>query len=217
MNTKRIFAALSASAMALSLCACAGTTDLPTEPAAATPAQTTPEAAPESKPAPVIVSGLSEDLYAGQLAVDGTLITLPCNMSELLALGYAFETEASLTPQEDTTISVSSSTGGDIMVGIYNPTDDPMLSYDNATLEWLVFESPDFTGEVQLPKGITLGSSYDDIIAAYGAPADLFENAESHLQLLTYESPEGAAREVEVQFSIVSDKLLTFNIEVEDK
>jgi len=149
------------------------------------------ESEPESITEPTSVAApadLSDDLYSFSFSLNGEIFTLPFEFSELAERGWTgrnIDTET-LNPNQFTSSSRINNGNQAMMISFINFTPN-VLAFEDSTVGRIMFDERDARSgaELILPGGITIGSSMEDIIAAYGEPGD---RRESSLQYtLTYQ------------------------------
>lgn len=117
---------------------------------------------------------LSTDPFSYQISIDGVVIQLPCNVSELEALGWKMsDDKADNTLDEGYTTSVNLYNGDDyITASIYNDG-TTAVKYNEANVDDLYFSVHGIKiHSIAVCSGLTLGSAKDDVIAIYGNDAD---------------------------------------------
>lgn len=118
---------------------------------------------------------LSTSLSSGQVQFDGKVLTLPANVSDIIDMGWALSDMTS----DKTTIAANDYDlvyfeKGDYTVSITLTNDtDADLPYDKCKItEVYVSSSGDYNKGVPvcLAGGIQVGSTYEQVLAAYGKP-----------------------------------------------
>lgn len=126
-----------------------------------------------------VIPELSDDIYSFQISVDGSVIQLPVRCSVLESIGFEYDGDPTEKFYMDRGSSYYSWYKGDMIIdaGI-NSFDVNAVPYTEGVVTSLaVYEEDDCNNQVLLPKGIELGgSSYDDIVAAYGIPSRCTDN-----------------------------------------
>lgn len=168
----------------------------------------------ESKPPVAAVSGtLSDDLYSFQVQVNGVTYSLPALYSEFEANGWiGKDFDTSTIKPKNKTLSDRVSNGEQIVyLAIVNLAGD-VLTYDKCYVGKVSLSTSDAKkgATLVLPKGITLGSTMDEVTAAYGEPSDLRESAVK--KTLTYSAEIYSS----VKIIIDSETNLVDQIEVEN-
>ena len=179
----------------IALSACGGskkstiaeTTPAPTETTAST-AELTPTAEPTDSTvetmdettagstADTTVTGdLSDDLYSFQFSLNGTVYTLPCAYSQFTTDGWSFEDidGQTLEPGQYTLSNALINGDSRIMANLVNTGTD-VVAMDKCNVGKVSIDNYQAEKGVKLilPKNIAIGSTYDDVIAAYGKPSD---------------------------------------------
>lgn len=132
---------------------------------------------PESAPIPTAETAangaLADDLYSFQVMLNGQVYSLPCSYSQLAAAGWAPSEGYSLTLNPNQSALERVSMGAQSIYIRFVNTAMDVLSYQDCNVGGLIVEDTDALNGVQIimPKGITLGSSYDEVVAAYGSPS----------------------------------------------
>ncbi len=154
--------------------------------------ETTPEAttAPEAITIDAIAAeNLSENLFDFQLSLNGEVYTLPCKYSELSEAGWSMEDiEGNELGAGQYTFSNRISNGDIYLSASLANTEDKTLPMKQCRVGKLSLDSyeADSGAKLVLSKGITFGSTYDEVIAAFGEPTDKYES--EIIITLTYKS-----------------------------
>ncbi len=163
---------------------------LPTETPAAPTAQ--PSEAPTELPTPASPAAevnLSDDLYSFELALNGVVYTLPAPFAQFAQNGWTGEnlTSKSLNPSSMTLLDVVANGPQQIYISFCNNAMD-VLPYDQCNVGSISLDRTQASAGAQLvlPKGISLGATYEAVVAAYGQPTDLFDSGTA--KSLTYQS-----------------------------
>jgi len=151
----------------------------------------------------------SESIYSYQFTLDGKLYQLPMEYSVLAADGWDFEENfkgTSIAPDDSFYESLYKN-GTRIRVKFLNvgtavlPLDKcGIASIEIRTPSWGSSDLPSFS----LPGGITVNSSYEDIISAYGEPSYTYSTTES----LAY----GPHYSSEILFKIQDEKIREISV-----
>ena len=190
---KRALILLFALVMVLSLTAC-GSKDNANTPGSETSAQSTTQPTESDSPtennvseqpketqeqpseteAGNVTSGQpSDDLFAFQASVDGNLISAPCAVKDLEALGYSFGDKSGNSLENNYTTSglMKNADGNYVSVEIYN-TSGSAKTFAECEIDDIYFKKNNLEGQTLVfAKGITFGASEDDIIKAFGEPS----------------------------------------------
>ena len=116
----------------------------------------------------------SDDLFAFQASVDGNLISAPCAVKDLEALGYSFGDKSGNTLENNYTTSglMKNADGNYVSVEIYN-TSGSAKTFAECEIDDIYFKKNNLEGQTLVfAKGITFGASEDDIIKAFGEPSN---------------------------------------------
>ncbi|MDR2106830.1 MAG: hypothetical protein LBP24_05425 [Coriobacteriales bacterium] len=183
--------------------------------------------APEEKPAPEVPevpkvevpaspSGeLSDDLYSYAVRLDGVVYTLPAPYSEFKANGWELRDasllEQTLEPGQYSLGDVAQNGEHRVRLAFTNNSMD-VVSIEDAEVGRVIVDDSNVQAGTQflLPGGITLGASYEDVIAAYGEPTDVQEGAS--FKSLTYSTDAYA----EVKITVKAETNLVSEINVEN-
>lgn len=146
-----------------------------------TPTDTTPTATQTeaTEPATEPTDELSDDLFDYTVQIEGTVYRLPCTFEALTAAGWTISSSGDhdgLPVKGGGTEQFTMSANGKrLSVSVYNPSGNATAIKDCPVvgLSWEAGSGIDG----QLPQGITVHSGIDEIIAAFGTPADRSEGA----------------------------------------
>lgn len=126
-------------------------------------------------------AGMSEDLLSGEFTLNGEKMTAPLTVQSFLDKNWSMETgiEDKIPANSVSKTSFRLSNGrsdrqNSIYINVRNSTSSEMKLEDAEVYE-LIIECPEGkqNNTLVLPKGITLNSTYDEIIKTYGeATAD---------------------------------------------
>lgn len=138
----------------------------------------TPEPTEEAEAAPAETSGgLSDDLYSFQIQLNDTVYTLPAQLSEFTDNGWTLEDDGELEPNQKTLTNVAKNGEAQVYFSLVNTQSD-VLPFAECQVGQVTVD--DYQAEsgatIVLPKGISLGSSYEEVIEAYGEASDLYES-----------------------------------------
>lgn len=130
---------------------------------------------------PTASADLSSDIRSRQMQLDGVVYTFPLeNVQVLIDNGWTAKKPLDFSiPSGNTTSTyrMTNSAGGDILISFYNPnaeTKDVMeCAVDTISIPKTIFDSGLI--DIVLPGGFTGGSNYDEMVAVYGEPSELYE------------------------------------------
>lgn len=128
---------------------------------------------------------LGDDWESYTVQVNDTVLTLPCTLADLEAAGVTMDRE--YTP-EDYVINAGeyelawfeNANGAELIARMINTTDGP-LEVKDCLVGGIIVDSYDLEEgglTVIFPGGIQIGSSQDDVLAAYGDADDVYEDEE---------------------------------------
>ena len=156
-----------------------------TKPTTTAPAPTTTEKETDpttttvpSTTAPIQVVTPSDNLYSYQVTLDGKLYQLPVDYSVLAADGWTYDEEkenVTLNPNEST-YEYLYKNGSCISVDFFNNKRN-VVALDDCAINMLGVEVPYDNSALpsfSLPGGISVDSSYEDVIATYGEPTTYY-------------------------------------------
>ena len=151
----------------------------------------------------------SDDLFAYQVSIDGTLISVPCSVSELEAIGYSLgESATEIIENNYYAIGyIENSAGNQVSVTIVNNSGSAK-TYAECEIERLSLSEYDVEGQtIVFAKGITLGCTEEDIIEAFGKECEREKSDSGEWVVLNYF--ENEAWGSRVTFRIDSDSGLS--------
>jgi len=133
-------------------------------------------------------SGLYDDLYASKIELNGTILTLPCEMSDLEAFGFSLPEsvkERVIGGGRYTTAEVRSATGDIILIALYN-TGDSDRTAEQCEVYEMTFEKAVTTEDmdISIAKGITYGFTKEQVEAIYGDPISEYTNEEDDIRMM---------------------------------
>lgn len=118
---------------------------------------------------------LSSDMKSAQVQVDGKVLTLPTTYKELTDLGWKLASDFSeddIVESDDFEFVYLEKDNSTLNVTLYNKTDEDK-AYKDCEI-WDIYVNQTYFEEepanVCLAAGIQVGSTYKDVIAAYGEP-----------------------------------------------
>lgn len=189
--------------LSLSLAACGGSQN-PPEPVAP-PEVVEPNIEPhqpEVEPAsqPVSAPGdLSEDIYSFMFGLNGATFTLPFPYAEFESNGWVgegLETQT-LNPNQFTLSTQLNNADQRIFVSFVNTTDNITTLNESMVGRITIDEWEARSGvELVFPGNISIGSSYEDVIAAHGEPSERSETGST--RRLDYSSSSRASVTISV-------------------
>ncbi len=190
--------------------------------ATATPeATTTPETTPSDAAAsdtPAAPAGdsaagdLSDDLFDFQFSLNGEVYTLPCQYSELSEAGWSMEDiEGNELEAGQYTLQNRISNGDIYLSANIVNTGDETLPMEQCRVGKLSLDSyeADSGAKLVLSKGITYGSTYDEVTAAFGEPTDTYDS--DVIITLTYKADTYSY--VKIQFDAKTKTVNSMEIE----
>ena len=119
---------------------------------------------------------MSDDPFGFQISVNGTVLQLPCKVSDFAAMGLLMEEKKRDNTLDEGYSSSSNLFDGEewsnITVTIYNNTDEPML-YEDAMVDSVSFSprGAETEYDVRICGGIGVGSTEEDVKRVFGEPA----------------------------------------------
>ncbi|WMJ87474.1 hypothetical protein [Anaerocolumna sp. MB42-C2] len=139
------------------------------------PTDSTAETTADSTTDTTVTGDLSDDLYSFQFSLNGTVYTLPCTYSQFTNDSWSFEDidGQTLEPGQYTLSNALINGDSRIMANLVNTGTD-VLAMDKCNVGKVSIDNYQAEKGVKLilPKNIAVGSTYDDVIAAYGKPSD---------------------------------------------
>ena len=131
---------------------------------------------------------LDDDLYSFELLINGEKFKLPCDYKELADKGWTIknDTDSVLAPNQYT-MSTDMVNGECTLGARFLNTGVNEVSYKECRLGGIIISDTDVKHgtQIELPKGINMKSSKDEIISAYGEPTK--SNESGDLAFLYYE------------------------------
>lgn len=125
---------------------------------------------------------LGESWNSYTLEVNGETITLPCSIESMEAAGLNLDTEDTgedyiVNAGEYEMVFFEDEKGNYLMVDLINQTEDPQKIVDCEIGGIYVdsWETEDGSLKVVFPGGVQIGMSKEDLVAAYGEPADVYD------------------------------------------
>jgi predicted small lipoprotein YifL len=136
------------------------------------PVETTaPETVPEETTGELV---MSDNPFDFMFSINGTVLQLPCTIKDLEDLGFIMDEDMADNILNDGYTSSSNMFHGKcyINVSIYNST-DKALPYKDCPVDDIsvsVYGMRNGNDEIIFAGGITIGSTMDEVLAAYGEP-----------------------------------------------
>ena len=154
-------------------------------------------------------SSMDKDPLSGNITLNGKMITLPIDVKELTKMKFSFTDFFSKDQELENGYYVDGiSMDGNkmdkdtrISVTIYN-TSGSSVPLEDAKIGEMVIEknSDSYKNTAVLPKGITLQSSYDDVIKAYGMPQANNMNDGNSITYVAAGNVDNCGRQLEIAF-----------------
>ena len=131
---------------------------------------------------------LSDDLYSFMFSLDGVIYTLPFSFSEMETNGWEGDDleDTTLNPNQFSLATQLTNGNQQISVSFLNMTEN-VISFSEADIGRITLDNWAYErggAELIFPGNIRLGSTYDEVIAAYGEPSERRET-ESNI-IFTY-------------------------------
>ncbi len=131
-------------------------------------------------------AAMSDNLLDFTLKLDGNVVKLPCPLSALTDKGWTLSEsgvtdDAVLAGKEEIDYEMAKN-GQTITVTFFNPSGNAAAIKDCLVAGFYIYGDE---VKVEFPKGITVNSTKDEIIAAYGAPNDESDSS-SYVRLSYY-------------------------------
>ncbi len=220
MDTKRIIAAIAAVTLAAGLSACHSGKKPDTE---STVHETVGDTAALDREAgskigvtqesTENVSGLPEDLYACKIELNGSILTLPCKISDLEALGFSLPESVRNNAIEGgryTGTSVSSEAGDHILIALYNTGDSDRTAEQCEVYEMTVFLAATTKDmDISIAKGITFGFTMEQIREIYGEPISEYTSGTNDT-IMKYR-----AQGCMIEFGFLSNSLVNIHLQLD--
>jgi len=138
----------------------------------------------EEDPEPVTTeapSELSDDLYSFMFSLNGDIYSLPFSYSEFAANGWVGDDleDDTLNPAQFSIATPLTNGNYRISVSFINLTEN-VLPFSESNIGRITLDEWDYDrggAELIFPGNITLGSTYEDVIAAYGEPSSRREGS----------------------------------------
>ena len=164
------------------------------------------------KPAPTNPN-ISAKWDSNQFSIDGKIFTLPCKLTDLEAAGYKLSSDKdkSIQPKNIVFGVNLKDTNGHVISGRYYNSTDKAIPLSECTLVNLSISSnitANSTFNMVLPGNITLQSTKDDVIKAYGNPTKITDKEGSSFILLEYQKSN--ADKLEIHFSSKTGKMTEY-------
>lgn len=195
---KKIAATLLATGMLFSVASCGNATEAVSSEEISSEVISSEETSSEvesSKPetTTAVIDTLSDDIYSFQVELEGTIYQLPTTVEAFTENGWVtpFTAEDTLKPNQKTLGDPITKDNTRATIILYNGGVDT-LAYEKCNVTGINLSQEIgniVTPTFSLPKGITMGSTYEEVIAAYGEPTNLYEG--SSFKTLTYQRKLG--------------------------
>ncbi|MBU3109979.1 hypothetical protein [Clostridium lacusfryxellense] len=155
---------------------------------------------------------ISDDLYKYEVSIDGIKYALPASYSDFEKNGWIGK-DFGTTTMDPNKYNIVNLEKGDqsLMVSIANMGTD-VLPLSKCYIGQITVDTIDDKNpktNINIAKGITINSSQDEVIAAYGNPSDKFEG--DTITKLTYKSSDYS--KYEITFNKTTKKVYSINIE----
>ena len=126
-----------------------------------------------------------ETYYAN---VDGDEYTLPCDFSEFAANGWSLDDSGvnETIDYEDYTYVFVMKGEKEFYLMVANKNSETPIAIEDGQVIGVVYDFRSEGMEGNIEGGITIGSSYETVIAAFGTPDDVYEDDEDDYKQLTY-------------------------------
>jgi len=156
---------------------------------------------PESEPEVIEAPGeLSDDLYSFMFSLNGVIYSLPFPFTEMEANGWGGDDleETTLNPNQFSIATQLTNGNQQISVSFLNLTEN-VLSFSESNIGRITLDDWAYDrggAELIFPGNIRLGSTYEEVIAAYGEPS---QRRESNLHTtLTYSANHYTGVEIRI-------------------
>ena len=155
------------------------------------------------KPAPVTDAKLGSKWDSKQFSIDGKVFTLPCKLSDLKAIGFEPTSNGDfiINPKQGA-YGTSLKNAKDVRItGTYYNFSDKALPLTDCSLADLsvdTYTSANKTFNIIFPGNITLNSTKDDVIKAYGTPTKMTDEKDSSLIFINYENSNHDKLEIQI-------------------
>lgn len=154
-------------------------------------------------------NSMNNDPLSGDITLNGKIITLPVDVKELTNMKFSFTDYFTKDQELESGYYVDGiSMDGNkmdkntrISVTIYNNS-ATSVSLENAKIGEINIEknSEAYKNTAVLPRGITLQSSYDDVIKAYGMPQCNNMSDENSITYVAADNVDNLGRELRIVF-----------------
>ncbi len=138
-------------------------------------------------------SAVSDTWSDYQICVDGVVYTIPCSINDFVANGWVVDADdASFIVNVGTyTYTYLEKNGVQISVDVVNPDPENFKMVSECDVFSVGFDDWEELDPAAyyIAKGIHIGSTYEEVIAAYGTPSDEYvdEDSDYGYKSLTYE------------------------------
>ncbi len=171
----------------------------------------------EASGEPAISAGIKLDSLTIQ--INGKELSLPFAWSEIEDIAsYYYKGEPPKEIESDEYISFywsDKDDGGCIVdVTVCNPSKTDATALGDCLVTKIDFDTynVDEPINLQIPGGITLGSSYDDVVKAYGTPVDENKRSDGSARGAEYSFPDSDNEIYHIEFSFVDNVINSLEI-----
>jgi len=124
---------------------------------------------------------LSDDLYSFMFSLNGVIYSLPFSYTEFEENGWGGDDldEDTLNPNQFSLVTPLTNGNYQISVSFINLTEN-VLSFSESNIGRITLDAWNYNrggAELIFPGGITMGSTYEEVIAAYGEPSSRREGS----------------------------------------
>lgn len=134
----------------------------------------------------------SSDWESYEVVIDGELYNLPCDFSELEANGWSlneYYVDERIAYDDYSYVTVVKGEQ-EMRVVVANRYSESDISAEEGQLIGVIFDYQTENMDCYIAGNITLGSSYDDVVSAFGTPDDVYKDDEGDYQVLEYEGTD---------------------------
>lgn len=152
------------------------------------------------------------DLYSGSFAIDSKVFTLPCEIKKFYDLGYSFEKDDTLSDGYSSSGRLRHSNGDSFVVSVFNTTGSDKKFSECSTDSVSFYPQDCINFDIEFPGGIHMNDSIKDVKAAWGEPADLYDEGDAYY--MTYEKELDDYEKVEVDFQFFKEEMSSMEMKV---